>query len=204
MPPTPRMRRAQRRAQIISIATRQFAQEGYHATSMDAIAASIGVSKPVLYQHFESKLDLFLTVLDEAIDNLNRMLATLLDSVHDRRERVYSTIKSFLMFAVEDRDAFDVLMRADNENDESRQHWRDALDSFADTVSRSIRRDTEVTEAEANILGHALVGMAKQAAFEWSRNRDYDPYESARLVGILAFDGLSAIEDPQVDLHLGE
>ena len=198
------MRRAQRRAQIISIATRQFAQEGYHATSMDAIAASIGVSKPVLYQHFESKLDLFLTVLDEAIDNLNRMLATLLDSVHDRRERVYSTIKSFLMFAVEDRDAFDVLMRADNENDESRQHWRDALDSFADTVSRSIRRDTEVTEAEANILGHALVGMAKQAAFEWSRNRDYDPYESARLVGILAFDGLSAIEDPQVDLHLGE
>ena len=204
MPPTPRMRRAQRRSQIISIATRQFAQEGYHATSMDAIAASIGVSKPVLYQHFESKLDLFLTVLDEAIDNLNRMLATLLDSVHDRRERVYSTIKSFFMFAVEDRSAFDVLMRADNENDESRQHWRDALDSFADTVSRSIRRDTEVTEAEANILGHALVGMAKQAAFEWSRNRDYDPYESARLVGILAFDGLSAIEDPQVDLHLGE
>ena len=204
MPPTPRMRRAQRRAQIISIATRQFAQEGYHATSMDAIAACIGVSKPVLYQHFESKLDLFLTVLDEAIDNLNRMLATLLDSVHDRRERVYSTIKSFFMFAVEDRNAFDVLMRADNENDESRQHWRDALDSFADTVSRSIRRDTEVTEAEANILGHALVGMAKQAAFEWSRNRDYDPYESARLVGILAFDGLAAIEDPQVDLHLGE
>ena len=116
------MRRAQRRAQIISIATGQFAQEGYHATSMDAIAASIGVSKPVLYQHFESKLDLFLTVLDEAIDNLNRMLATLLDSVHDRRERVYSTIKSFFMFAVEDRNAFDVLMRADNENDESRQH----------------------------------------------------------------------------------
>ena len=58
------MRRAQRRAQIISVATCQFAQEGYHATSMDSIAASIGVSKPVLYQHFESKLDLFLTVLD--------------------------------------------------------------------------------------------------------------------------------------------
>lgn len=194
------MRRAQRRAQVIRSATHVFAKDGYYSTSMDAIAAHIGVSKPVLYQHFDSKLDLFLTVLDEAIIALDKTLGALLDSVQDRQERVYSTIKSFFMFAVENRAAFDILMRADTENDESRAHWHEALDTFAATVSRSIYRDTNVTEEESDILGHALVGMAKQAAYEWSRNRQYSPQESARLVGMLAYEGLSAITEPQVDL----
>ena len=53
---TPRMPRAQRRAQLLDLATQVFTEKGFQATSMDDIAAAAGVTKPVLYQHFESKI----------------------------------------------------------------------------------------------------------------------------------------------------
>lgn len=63
--PTPtRMPRAQRRTQLLELATRVFTQSGYHGTSMDDIAAAAGVTKPVLYQHFSSKESLYVEVID--------------------------------------------------------------------------------------------------------------------------------------------
>src|SRR5699024_5118246 len=62
--PTARMPRAQRRAQLLELATRMFTEHGFQATSMDHIATAAGVTKPVLYQHFESKETLYIEVLD--------------------------------------------------------------------------------------------------------------------------------------------
>src|SRR5699024_2012478 len=61
---TARMPRAQRRAQLLELATRMFTEHGFQATSLDHIAAAAGVTKPVLYQHFESKETLYIEVLD--------------------------------------------------------------------------------------------------------------------------------------------
>ena len=61
---TARMPRAQRRTQLLELATRVFTEKGYQATSMDDIAAAAGVTKPVLYQHFDSKESLYPEVLD--------------------------------------------------------------------------------------------------------------------------------------------
>ena len=61
---TARMPRAQRRNQLLELATQVFTEKGYQATSMDDIAAAAGVTKPVLYQHFSSKQSLYIEVLD--------------------------------------------------------------------------------------------------------------------------------------------
>jgi AcrR family transcriptional regulator len=63
-----RLPRDERRAQLLSAALESFTASGYHAASMDEIAERANVSKPVLYQHFPSKLDLYLAVLDLHID----------------------------------------------------------------------------------------------------------------------------------------
>ena len=47
-----------------------FVAQGYHAAAMDDIAERAGVSKPVLYQHFPGKLDLYLALLDAGADAL--------------------------------------------------------------------------------------------------------------------------------------
>ena len=62
--------RDERRALLLSAALEVFTQAGYHQAAMDEIADRAGVSKPVLYQHFPSKLDLYLAVLDLHIDRL--------------------------------------------------------------------------------------------------------------------------------------
>src|SRR6187431_2852181 len=53
------------RRRIVQSALEIFAREGYHATSMDAIAAAASVSKGALYHHFPGKLDLFSALVDE-------------------------------------------------------------------------------------------------------------------------------------------
>jgi AcrR family transcriptional regulator len=65
-----RLPRDERRAQLLTAALEVFTSAGYHAAAMDEIADRAGVSKPVLYQHFPSKLDLYLAVLDLHVDQL--------------------------------------------------------------------------------------------------------------------------------------
>lgn len=59
-----RLPRAQRREQILAAATTAFARNGFTATSLDDIAAEAGITRVILYRHFDSKTDLYQAVLD--------------------------------------------------------------------------------------------------------------------------------------------
>jgi AcrR family transcriptional regulator len=64
------MPRNARRAQLLESALGVFVAQGYHAAAMDDIAERAGVSKPVLYQHFPGKLELYLALLDQSCDTI--------------------------------------------------------------------------------------------------------------------------------------
>jgi AcrR family transcriptional regulator len=66
-----RLPRKARRAQLLESALEVFVAQGYHAAAMDDIAERAGVSKPVLYQHFPGKLELYLALLDRAVDTVS-------------------------------------------------------------------------------------------------------------------------------------
>jgi len=68
---TRRLPRAQRRAQILTAATSAFARSGFAATSLDDVAAEAGVTRMVVYTHFESKTALYQAVLDRMQDRLH-------------------------------------------------------------------------------------------------------------------------------------
>jgi len=74
------MPREARRAQLLDAARTVFVAQGYHAAAMDDIADRAGVSKPVLYQHFPGKLDLYLALLDAGIDDLEAAAILLCES----------------------------------------------------------------------------------------------------------------------------
>lgn len=61
-----RMPAAQRREQILAAATRAFARGGFAATGLDDVAAEAGITRVLLYRHFDSKESLYREVLDEA------------------------------------------------------------------------------------------------------------------------------------------
>lgn len=61
----PRMRADKRRSQLLNVAAELFAQRGYRGTTTAELAKAAGVTEPILYRHFSSKLDLFVTLIDE-------------------------------------------------------------------------------------------------------------------------------------------
>ena len=79
------MPRNARRAQLLESALTVFVAQGYHAAAMDDIAERAGVSKPVLYQHFPGKLDLYLALLDAACDTVVEAVAEAL-AAHRRQQ----------------------------------------------------------------------------------------------------------------------
>ena len=98
-----RLPRDERRAQLLSAALEVFTSAGYHAAAMDEIADRAGVSKPVLYQHFPSKLDLYLAVLDLHIDQLVYSIQRAIASTHENADRVKATVDAYFNFIEEDR-----------------------------------------------------------------------------------------------------
>jgi len=69
--PARRLPRAQRREQILTAATEAFARSGFAATGLEDIAAEAGITRVILYRHFDSKTDLYQAVLDRMCARLD-------------------------------------------------------------------------------------------------------------------------------------
>src|SRR5215472_18571137 len=93
-----RMPRSARRKQLLEAAQDVFVANGYHAAAMDDIAERAGVSKPVLYQHFPGKLDLYLALIDEQADALTTAIREALARTDDNRERVHGVLSAYFEF----------------------------------------------------------------------------------------------------------
>src|SRR5947209_20529974 len=93
-----RLPRTARRAQLLAAAQDVFVANGYHAAAMDEIAERAGVSKPVLYQHFPSKLDLYLALLDQHVDLLGEQVRAALTTSDDNQVRVTACIAAYFDF----------------------------------------------------------------------------------------------------------
>src|SRR5512138_2796670 len=97
-PRSSRLPRHERRRQLLDAALEVFVSQGYHAAAMDDIADRAGVSKPVLYQHFPGKLELYLALLDESAEKLTAIVRDALSSTTENRERVPATFRAFFDF----------------------------------------------------------------------------------------------------------
>jgi AcrR family transcriptional regulator len=93
-----RLPRQARRRQLLGAAREVFVAQGYHAAAMDEIAVRAGVSKPVLYQHFPGKLDLYLALLDEHTRQLADRVREALASTSDNHLRVSRSVQSYFDF----------------------------------------------------------------------------------------------------------
>src|SRR2546421_10301536 len=94
-PRSSRLPRHERRRQLLDAALEVFVSQGYHAAAMDDIAERAGVSKPVLYQHFPGKLELYLALLDESVGTLMETVGGALRSNADPKQRVAATFGAY-------------------------------------------------------------------------------------------------------------
>ncbi len=188
-----RLPRPARRRQLLGAAQEVFVAQGYHAAAMDEIAERAGVSKPVLYQHFPGKLDLYLALLDESVEALTQTIRTALDSTTDNKQRVSATFQAFFDFVSGAGEAFRLVFQSDLRNEPAVRERLDAtMRVHAEMISELIREDAGLGDAEAHLLGIGLVGMAQVSATYWlSTGRAIPKDVAEELMARLAWRGIS-------------
>ena len=189
----------QRRRQLLDVARVQFAERGFHTTSMDEIAAAAGVTKPVLYQHFPSKRALFVELLDDLGRQLLHELAAATGAAPTGRERVEEGFASYFRFVTGNESAFRVLFGASARNDpEFAEIVERILDDSAEAITQLI--EIEGTAEHRRVLAHALIGIAEATSRDalTDDGSSAEPALLARWVSELAWFGLRGVraEEP--------
>jgi AcrR family transcriptional regulator len=186
-----RLSAPQRRSQLLEVAGRLFAEQGFHGLSMEQLADAAGVSKPVLYQHFPSKQRLYLALLHDAVAELEMRLRTALEGTTDNQARVHGAIAAYFDF-VEDR-RFQLLFRTAETNDaEVREVVEGAFDRVADVIGRLIADDAGLSAESANFLASGVRGLATEGARWWVEHPEVDKTDAVRLLSRLVWRGLGA------------
>jgi AcrR family transcriptional regulator len=192
-PRSSRLPRHERRRQLLEAALEVFVSRGYHAAAMDEIAERAGVSKPVLYQHFPGKLDLYLALLDESVDNLVDTVRDALSSTTDNKQRVAATFSAYFEFVAGKGQAFRLVFESDLSNEAAvRDRIERSQRECAALISEVVRQDAGLDEDEARLVSVGLVGLAQVTARYWLGTCDRIPREIAeQLVARLAWRGIS-------------
>ncbi|WP_087101009.1 TetR/AcrR family transcriptional regulator [Nocardiopsis sp. JB363] len=188
-----RLPRVRRRRQLLAAAQEVFVARGYHAAAMDEIADRAGVSKPVLYQHFPGKLELYLALLEEHSEALVEKQREALESTEDNQKRVTASFQAYFDFVAGDGEAFRLVFESDLRNLPAvREKSEHTLQRCAELIGEVIRQDTSISDDEAHLLSIALVGMAETTARYWLNNHGSVPQNAAeQLVARLAWRGIS-------------
>jgi AcrR family transcriptional regulator len=188
---TARLPKSQRRDQLVDVARSVFVEQGYHAASMEIIAETAGVSKPLLYQHFPSKLDLYLALLDAGIDDLLAKSDASLRDITDNKLRVIATIQTYFEFVDDPQDAYRLVFESDLTNEPQVRARLERLErEVIKRIAAVIKKDTGLSESQATLLGAGLHGMAQVAATNWLRDPTIPREDAAELVAMLSWRGI--------------
>ena len=187
-----RMPRRERRAQLLESALEVFVAQGYHAAAMDDIAERAGVSKPVLYQHFPGKLELYLALLDTSCDQIIENCRQALDSTHDNKQRVAATMDVFYAYVANESGAFRLVFESDLTSEPAvRQHVDRVTSECATMIAHVIHDDTGLPDTASRLLAVSLVGMAQVSARFWlTEAGGIARSDAAALVAGLAWRGI--------------
>lgn len=205
----PKSKDSERRTQIMISGLEVFAEKGFHLASMDDIAERAGVSKPILYQHFSSKQDFYLGVLDERVDYLVQHITQSIDAAVGNKNRLEAAIACYFKLVDDADHGFRLIFESDfTMNNEVRARVEDVVSQVSRVVGTEVANQTGKSIGEANILAGGLCGMAQAAAWRWLRlGRPIAMEEAISQTLELAWNGLSAVNaiaiSPEAEvLHL--
>ena len=194
-----RLPRDERRAQLLVAALEVFTVAGYHSAAMDEIADRANVSKPVLYQHFPSKLDLYLAVLDMHIDSLVFAIQKAIASNRENSSRVAATVETYFGFIDSEGEAFRLLFESDMSLEpQVRERLNRMTYDCAAAVSAVISIDTGLGKEESMMLAVGIIGTVQTSARHWlDRDGKIDRKRATELVMNLIWRGISGFPKSQ-------
>ncbi len=134
---------------------------------MDEIAVHAGVSKPVLYQHFPGKLDLYLAVLEAHADSLVVQVRTALETHTDNRMRVRAAVNAFFEFIDQDHQGYRLIFESDALDPAAIRRVEGATEACVDAVYGLVMHDSGLDPYRSRMLAAGLVGASQVNARYW-------------------------------------
>jgi AcrR family transcriptional regulator len=192
-----RLTAAARREQLLDVALEVFSRNGFHGTSMNEVAEAAGVTKPVLYQHFSSKRELYLALLHEQGARLLDAIAKATATAGSPRAQVEQGFGAYFRWVAEDFEAFLLLFGSGARRDEEfAEEVRRVEDAIAVAVAPLIQAD--IDSDHQRTLAYALVGLAEGTSRHLvQRGESFNPARLAREVADLAWFGLRGVRRPE-------
>lgn len=166
-PVTVRLPAAERRVQLLAAALGVFADEGYQTSTMESVAAEAGVTKPVLYQHFPSKRELFLELLRDVGARLAATVGAATAAATSAEAQVIDGFAAYFGFVATHPDQFRLLF---GEGVRTDPEFANAVADVEAQLAHFIAALIEVEgldDAERLLLAHGILGLAEGTGRHW-------------------------------------
>jgi AcrR family transcriptional regulator len=183
---------SERRAQLIEVGRKTFAELGFANTSVEELAARAGVSKPILYEHFGGKEGLYAVIVDREMERILGMIGEAIGS-GSARELVEGSAVAMLTYVRDYPEGFTVLTRDAPPVSGSQTPMSGLLNVVAERVTDVFGasfREAGYDPKLAPIYSHAVVGMVTFVSQWWLEDRKLPVEVVASHLSALAWMGL--------------
>ena len=195
-----RLTAEERRAGILDAALAVFSARGFHSSSIDDIAREAGISKALIYEHFESKQGLYADLLERNANELFERLASALAGVgvESGAARLATGLDAFFSFVEERRDAWRILFR-DVVDPETSAVLGRMVEQVTAVVAALIAQDPgaqvrdETGEQGIRVLAQMLVGAVQSVANWWAEHPEVAREHAVEMVMDFAWVGLDRL-----------
>jgi TetR/AcrR family transcriptional regulator len=170
------------REEILSAAEKVFAAKGFFPTTMSDIAREAEFGTGTLYKYFKSKEELYFTLIDEKVEEVNRLVNTELSQKTSAVEKIKKVLKLQFEFIERNRDFFRIYISERNRfewtvKDELGKGLHEKMVTYISILAEVMRqgiKGEEFRPMNPMDLAHALVGIVNSFVFEWMISRE--PY----------------------------
>ncbi|MEX2421420.1 MAG: TetR/AcrR family transcriptional regulator [Actinomycetota bacterium] len=148
------------------MARKAFGRNGFHGVSMEEVARDAGVTKPILYDHFNSKRDLYLALIEADAADLQERVGAALVARTGNRERIRASYQAYFDFVDEHAEGFRLVMQ----EAQSPASMSSAVDTVRERILQEVAKaimaesGKPITKADADMLAVGLVAMVEAGA----------------------------------------
>jgi AcrR family transcriptional regulator len=196
-------RHAERRAQLLLVATKMFAERGFQAATMDDIAREAGFTKPILYQYFDSKTDLYREIVNNTAEQLLANLESAVANVESPRAKIEVAFRVYFEMVVGESDAFRILFIHTHAGEPSRELRALEL-GLVSLIGPHIK--VPISDNHRVQLAASVVGIAEGTAIVWLEQQERQGWpvpasgaaeRLAERSATLAWGGLRAVHEDE-------
>jgi AcrR family transcriptional regulator len=169
----------ERRKMLIDVAIQAFARKGYHSTTMEEVALGAGITKPVIYQHFRSKQELYIAILTHVGDAMIAAISNATATVQSSEERFERGIAAYFRFVYDHRTAFELIFGSSPRRD---PEFRTIIASVEERIASNITSelDRQLTGDHRRLIASGVQALAEGIARRYIKEHSRELDESGR------------------------